>query len=103
MIDKFDKQQYVFKVNHEASLKKLSSFLKKNENMKTSFTFRKECEPYIKVKPCHIKGFNDIAFVKNHSYKSVLNLVYYEYLDKKGFYPKISFVEESSSSSDLEE
>ena len=35
VIDKFDKQQYVFKVNHEASLKKLSSFLKpkrKHEN-----------------------------------------------------------------------
>jgi hypothetical protein len=42
-------------------------------------------------------------FTKGQAYKSILNLVHFEYLDKKGYYAKLSIVDEISSSIFLED
>ena len=47
---------------------------------------KKETELYIKVKSRHIKQLKKINFEKDENYKTLLNLVYYDFKDKKGFY-----------------
>ena len=103
VIDKFGNDQNIFKVIDEASAKRLVDFLKPYDSVNTNFTYRKDCELYLKVKSRHIKDFHQTMFTKGQTYKSILNLVHFEYLDKKGYYPKLSIVEEISSSSDLED
>ena len=103
VIDMFGNDQNIFKVVDETSAKRLVDFLKQYDSVNTNFTFRKDCELYLKVKSRHIKDFHQTMFTKGQTYKSILNLVHFEYLDKKGYYPKLSTVEEISSSSDLED
>ena len=43
-------------------------------------------ELYIKVKQKHIKQLKKLNFEKENVYKTNLNLVYYDYKDKQGFF-----------------
>jgi hypothetical protein len=103
VIDKFGNDLYIFKVIDEASAKRLVDFLKPYDSVNTNFTYSKDAEHYLKVKSRHIKDFHQNMFTKGQTYKSILKLVHFEYLDKKGYYAKLSIVEEISSSSDLED
>ena len=84
--DKFNNDLYVFKVSNSECLKKLKKFLKKQEGLLTNFTYTKDDEQYIKIKKQHIKQFNKIKFIKNNTYKTDLNLVYFDYMEKQGYY-----------------
>ena len=103
VIDKFGNDQNIFKVIDEATAKRLVGFLKQYDSVNTNFTFRKDSELYLKVKSRHIKDFHQNMFTKGQAYKSILNLVHFEYLDKKGYYAKLSTVDEISSSIFLED
>lgn len=97
--DKFDNELYVFKVIKENDLKRIKKEIKKMEkdnlttgftytkdNLTTGFTYTKESELYIKVKQQHIKQLKKLNFEKENVYKTNLNLVYYDYKDKQGFF-----------------
>ena len=86
--DKFDNDLYVFKVNKDSELKKIKKEIKKMEkdNLLTGFTYEKENELYIKVKNQHIKKLKKINFEKEENYKTHLNMVYYDFKDKQGYY-----------------
>ena len=86
--DKFDNDLYVFKVNKDSELKKIKKEIKKMEkdNLLTGFTYEKENELYIKVKSQHIKKLKKINFEKEENYKTHLNMVYYDFKDKQGYY-----------------
>ena len=103
VIDKFGNDLYIFKVIDEASAKRLVDFLKPYDSVNTNFTHSKDAELYLKVKSRHIKDFHQTMFTKGQTYKSILNLVHFEYLDKKGYYAKLSIVDEISSSIFLED
>jgi len=103
VIDKFGNDLYIFKVIDEASAKRLVDFLKPYDSVNTNFTYSKNAELYLKVKSRHIKDFHQNMFTKGQAYKSILNLVHFEYLDKKGYYAKLSIVDEISSSIFLED
>jgi hypothetical protein len=103
VIDKFGNDLYIFKVIDEASAKRLVDFLKPYDSVNTNFTYSKNAELYLKVKSRHIKDFHQNMFTKRQAYKSILNLVHFEYLDKKGYYAKLSIVDEISSSIFLED
>jgi hypothetical protein len=103
VIDKFGNDLYIFKVIDETSAKTLVDFLKPYDSVNTNFTYSKNAELYLKVKSRHIKDFHQNMFTKGQAYKSILNLVHFEYLDKKGYYAKLSIVDEISSSIFLED
>ena len=86
--DKFDNELYVFKVIKDNDLKRIKKEIKKMEkdNLTTGFTYTKDNELYIKVKQQHIKKLNKLNLEKEHMYKTNLNLTYYDYKDKQGFY-----------------
>ena len=97
--DKFDNELYVFKVIKDNDLKRIKKEIKKMEkenlstgvtytkdNLADGFTYKKESELYIKVKQQHIKQLNKLNLEKEHMYKTNLNLTYYDYKDKQGFY-----------------
>ena len=50
------------------------------------FTYTKDNELYIKVKRQHIKKLNKLTLEKENMYKTNLNLTYYDYKDKQGFF-----------------
>ena len=86
--DKFDNTLYVFKVNKENDIKKIKKEIKKMEkdNLLTGFTYEKDNELYIKVKSQHIKKLKKINFEKEEHYKTHLNLVYYDFKERNGYY-----------------
>ena len=97
--DKFDNELYVFKVIKENDLKRIKKEIKKMEkdslttgftytkdNLTDGFTYTKESELYIKVKQKHIKQLKKLNFEKENVYKTNLNLVYYDYKDKQGYF-----------------
>jgi hypothetical protein len=97
--DKFDNELYVFKVIKENDLKRIKKEIKKMEkdnlttgftytkdNLTDGFTYTKESELYIKVKQKHIKQLKKLNFEKENVYKTNLNLTYYDYKDKQGFF-----------------
>ena len=86
--DKFDNELYVFRVSHTAEMAKIKKEIKKmiKDNLTTGFTYEKEGELYIKVKKQHIKKFSKFKFDKDKVYKTQLNLAYYDYKDKQGYY-----------------
>ena len=86
--DKFDNELYVFRVGHTAELAKIKKEIKKmlKDELTTGFFYEKEGDSYIKVKKQHIKKFNKFKFEKDKVYKTHLNLVYYDYKDKTGYY-----------------
>ena len=61
----------------------------KKENLTLGFTYEKDNNLYIKVKKQHIKKINKIKFEKGENYKTHLNLVYYDYKEKQGFYASL--------------
>ena len=97
--DKFDNTIYVFKVDKESDLKKIKKEIKKMEkdNLLTGFTYTKDDELYIKVKSQHIKKLNKINFKKEENYKTHLNLVYYDFKEKIGFYASMHDTKEIKS------
>ena len=86
--DKFENTIYVFKVIQQDVLKKINKEINKmkKDDILTGFTYTKDDELYIKVKSQHIKKLNKIKFEKEENYKTHLNLVYYDFKDKKGYY-----------------
>ena len=86
--DKFDNELFVFKVIKDNDLKRIKKEIKKmeKENLTMGFTYTKDNELYIKVKQQHIKKLNKLNLEKEHMYKTNLNLTYYDYKDKQGFY-----------------
>ena len=97
--DKFDNELFVFKVIKDNDLKRIKKEIKKMEkenlttgftytkdNLTDGFTYKKESELYIKVKQKHIKQLKKLNFEKEHMYKTNLNLTYYDYKDKQGYY-----------------
>ena len=101
--DKFDNELYVFRVSHAAELAKIKKEIKKmkKENLTIGFFYEKEGDSFIKVKKQHIKKFNKIKFEKEKVYKTHLNLVYYDYKEKQGYYATmIDTTEESSDAFD---
>ena len=97
--DKFDNELYVFKVIKENDLKRIKKEIKKMEkdnlttrftntkdNLTNGFTYTKESELYIKVKQKHIKQLKKLNFEKENVYKTNLNLTYYDYKDKQGYF-----------------
>ena len=97
--DKFDNELFVFKVIKENDLKRIKKEIKKmeKENLTTGFTYTKESELYIKVKQQHIKQLKKLNFEKENFYKTNLNLIYYDYKDKQGFYTTITDTKEVKS------
>jgi hypothetical protein len=69
----------------------------KKENLTIGFFYEKEGDSYIKVKKQHIKKFNKIKFEKEKVYKTHLNLVYYDYKEKQGYYATMTETTEESS------
>ena len=86
--DKFDNELFVFKVNKDNDLKRIKKEIKKMEkdNLTTGFTYTKDNELYIKVEQQHIKKLKKLNLEKENMYKTNLNLTYYDYKDKQGFY-----------------
>ena len=86
--DKFDNELFVFKINKDDDLKRIKKEIKKMEkdNLTTGFTYTKDNELYIKVKQQHIKQLKKLNLEKENMYKTNLNLTYYDYKDKQGFY-----------------
>ena len=86
--DKFDNELYVFKVIKDNDLKRIKKEIKKmeKENLTMGFTYTKDNELYIKVKQQHIKKLKKLNLEKENMYKTNLNLTYYDYKDKQGFY-----------------
>ena len=86
--DKFENTIYVFKVINDNFLNKIKKEIKKmkKDELITSFTYEKDNELYIKVKSQHIKQLKKTKFEKEENYKTHLNLVYYDFKDKKGYY-----------------
>ena len=97
--DKFDNELYVFKVIKDNDLKRIKKEIKKMEkenlttgftytkdNLTDGFTYKKESELYIKVKQKHIKQLKKLNLEKENMYKTNLNLTYYDYKDKQGYY-----------------
>ena len=97
--DKFDNELFVFKVIKDNDLKRIKKQIKKMEkdnlttgftytkdNLTDGFTYKKESELYIKVKQKHIKQLKKLNLEKENMYKTNLNLTYYDYKDKQGFY-----------------
>ena len=86
--DKFDNELYVFKVNKDNDLKRIKKEIKKmeKENLTIGFTYTKDNELYIKVKQQHIKKLKKLNLEKESSYKTNLNLTYYDYKDKQGYF-----------------
>ena len=86
--DKFDNELYVFKVIKENDLKRIKKEIKNMEkdNLTIGFTYTKESELYIKLKQKHIKQLKKLNFEKENVYKTNLNLVYYDYKDKQGYF-----------------
>ena len=97
--DKFENTLYVFKVNKEDDLKKIKKEIKKmkKDELLTGFYYEKEDELYIKVKSQHIKKLKKINFEKEDNYKTHLNLVYYDFRDKKGYYTSMYETKEVKS------
>ena len=101
--DQFDNELYVFRVSHTAEMAKIKKEIKKmkKENLTIGFTYEKEGDLFIKVKKQHIKKFNKLKFEKEKVYKTHLNLVYYDYKDKQGYYATmIDTTEEPSDAFD---
>ena len=86
--DKFDNELYVFKVIKDNDLKRIKKEIKKmeKENLTMGFTYTKDNELYIKVKQQHIKKLKKLNLEKENMYKTNLNLTYYDYKDKQGYY-----------------
>ena len=86
--DKFDNELFVFKVIKDNDLKRIKKEIKKmeKESLTMGFTYTKDNELYIKVKQQHIKKLNKLNLEKENMYKTNLNLTYYDYKDKQGFY-----------------
>ena len=86
--DKFDNDLYVFRVSHDAELIKIKKEIKKmlKDNLTTGFFYEKDGNLYIKVKKQHIKKYSKFKFGKDKVYKTQLNLVYYDYKEKQGYY-----------------
>ena len=86
--DKFDNELYVFKVIKDNDLKRIKKEIKKmeKENLTMGFTYTKDNELYIKVKQQHIKQLKKLNLEKENMYKTNLDLTYYDYKDKQGFY-----------------
>ena len=86
--DKFDNELYVFKVNKDNDLKRIKKEIKKmeKENLTSGFTYTKDNELYIKVKQQHIKKLKKLNLEKENMYKTNLNLTYYDYKDKQGYF-----------------
>jgi hypothetical protein len=86
--DKFDNELYVFKVNKDNDLKRIKKEIKKmeKENLTIGFTYTKDNELYIKVKQQHIKKLKKLNLEKENMYKTNLNLTYYDYKDKQGYF-----------------
>ena len=97
--DKFDNELYVFKVIKDNDLKRIKKEIKKmeKENLTMGFTYTKDNELYIKVKQQHIKKLNKLNLEKEHMYKTNLNLTYYDYKDKQGYYTVIIETKEVKS------
>ena len=86
--DKFDNELYVFKVSHDAELCKIKKEIKKmkKDDLTMGWTYEKDGDLYIKVKKKNLKKSNKFNFEKDDVYKTHLNLVYYDYMDKKGYF-----------------
>jgi hypothetical protein len=63
-----------------------TGFTYTKDNLTTGFTYTKESELYIKVKQQRIKQLKKRNFGKENFYKTNLNLIYYDYKDKQGYY-----------------
>lgn len=97
--DKFGNTLYVFKVDKEDDLKKIKKEIKKmkKDELLTGFYYENYDELYIKVKSQHIKKLKTIDFEKEDNYKTHLNLVYYDFRDKKGYYTSMYETKEVKS------
>ena len=86
--DNFGNELYVFRVSNEVELTKMKKEIKKmkKENLTMGFTYEKDNVLYIKVKKQHIKKFTKFKFEEDNTYKTHLNLVYYDYKEKQGYY-----------------
>jgi len=69
----------------------------KKENLIMGFTYEKDDNLFIKLKKQHIKKFNKFKFEKGNIYKTHLNLVYYDYKDKQGYYATMTDTTEEPS------
>ena len=69
----------------------------KKENLTMGFTYEKDDNLFIKLKKQHIKKFNKFKFEKGNIYKTHLNLVYYDYKEKQGYYATIHETTEEKS------
>ena len=95
--DKFENELYIFKVAHDAEEIKIKKEIKKmkKDNLTLGFFYEKEGDLYIKVKKRQIKKLNKFNFEKSKAYRTHLNLIYYDYNDKKGFCASMTETEES--------
>ena len=84
--DKFDNELYVFRVSRTAEMIKIKKEIKKMIKDNNRIHIWEEGYLYIKVKKQHIKKFNKFKFDKDKVYKTQLNLAYYDYKDKQGYY-----------------
>ena len=89
--DKFDNEWYVFKITHEAELCKIRKTIKKlaKDEIGHNWLYEKDDDTYIKVKKQHIKFIGKFRLEKDRVYKTHLNLKYYDYKDKKGYFAQM--------------
>ena len=97
--DNWGNELYVFRVAHEAEQIKIKKEIKKmkKENLTMGFTYEKDDNLFIKLKKQHIKKFNKFKFEKGNIYKTHLNLVYYDYKEKQGYYCAMNETTEEKS------
>ena len=90
-VDKFENEIYVFKVYDELHLHKVKKLIKNmlKQELLTGFFYEKDGQVYIKVKKQNIKKINKLKFEKEQQYGTNLNLVYYDFKEKQGYYATI--------------
>ncbi len=97
--DNWGNELYVFRFAHEPEQIKIKKEIKKmkKENLIMGFTYEKDDNLFIELKKQHIKKFNKFKFEKGNIYKTHLNLVYYDYKEKQGYYCTMNETTEEKS------
>jgi hypothetical protein len=67
------------------------------------FIYKKNSATYVKMKHEDIDDFFNIKFEKRREYMANLHMVYFETVDTKGYYPKITLIGYDLVDTDVED
>ena len=90
--DAHDNDQYFFKIENTNSLKQVNDFFKNHCDVNLKFLYRKNNATYVKIKHEDIDDFFNIKFEKRREYIANLHMIYFQTVDEKGYYPKITLI-----------